>query len=289
MATNPGQTMSIYNIPSIVRQSLPLAVSPRNISSGFSCTGISPFNRDIFGEIDYAPSTVTDRPAPDVQPAETAQVHPAEPSVQNTGETPDVASQPSTSTAGMSEIASQPSTSTGATTVASQPSTSAETSDEESQESSSTAEGTSTSTSTAFSPEQVRPFPKAPPRKTKTGGRKRRTTQILTDTPVKNTITEEKMKARAKKNKVKRSLNSQPAPKKKRQPAVKKMQQEESSASEDLDDEENICLVCCEHYRNSRPGEKWVQCVSCHLWAHEDCTSGDNNYVCQNCDSCDSE
>lgn len=65
MRNNPGKTMTIYDIPSIVKQSLPLALTQSNIVAGFICTGICPFNRDIFTELDFAPSYVTDRPAPD--------------------------------------------------------------------------------------------------------------------------------------------------------------------------------------------------------------------------------
>ena len=51
--------------------------------------------------------------------------------------------------------------------------------------------------------------------------------------------------------------------------------------------EEWPCLVCGEPYRNSRPGEKWVQCFDCKHWSHEECTPGDAYYVCQNCESDD--
>ena len=42
-----------------------------------------------------------------------------------------------------------------------------------------------------FTPEQLRPFPKAEERKSKKGGRKRAKTLILTDTPIKNNIEQE--------------------------------------------------------------------------------------------------
>ena len=64
MLNNPGQTMTIYHIPGIVREALPLAITPKNIMSGFSCTGIVPFNRNIFDEMEFAPSLATDRPNP---------------------------------------------------------------------------------------------------------------------------------------------------------------------------------------------------------------------------------
>nr|XP_047127647.1 uncharacterized protein LOC124808542 [Hydra vulgaris] len=42
----------------------PKAVSPHNILSGFSATGIYPLNPDVFTENDYCPNYVTDRPDP---------------------------------------------------------------------------------------------------------------------------------------------------------------------------------------------------------------------------------
>ncbi|KAK9685511.1 hypothetical protein QE152_g37980 [Popillia japonica] len=56
--------MTIYNIPSIVATALPMALTPANIQAGFRCTGIFPYNRNIFTALDYAPSYVTDRPDP---------------------------------------------------------------------------------------------------------------------------------------------------------------------------------------------------------------------------------
>jgi hypothetical protein len=40
LRSNPGRTMTIYDIPFIVSQSLPNALTPKNIKSGFLVTGI---------------------------------------------------------------------------------------------------------------------------------------------------------------------------------------------------------------------------------------------------------
>ncbi|XP_052756945.1 uncharacterized protein LOC128202057 [Galleria mellonella] len=61
MKNNAGKTMTIYDIPSLVRTALPIALSPVNIIKGFKASGIIPFNRDIFTDVDYVPSNVTDR------------------------------------------------------------------------------------------------------------------------------------------------------------------------------------------------------------------------------------
>jgi hypothetical protein len=61
MKTNPGKTMTIYDIPAIVAKALPLAITPTNITAGFRVSGIFPFDRDVFSEAEFAPSDVTDR------------------------------------------------------------------------------------------------------------------------------------------------------------------------------------------------------------------------------------
>jgi len=59
-----GHTMSIYDIPQIVAMALPSAANAANICSGFKVTGIVPFNRHVFENSDFLPSSVTDRPNP---------------------------------------------------------------------------------------------------------------------------------------------------------------------------------------------------------------------------------
>ncbi|KYN17319.1 hypothetical protein ALC57_10394 [Trachymyrmex cornetzi] len=56
----PGKTISIYDIPSIVRNVLPLALTPSNIMAGFRVS-IYPLNPNAFTDMDFAPSYVTDR------------------------------------------------------------------------------------------------------------------------------------------------------------------------------------------------------------------------------------
>ena len=54
--------MTIYDLSSVVREALPRVATTQNVVKGFAVTGISPFNPNIFSDIDYAPSYVTDRP-----------------------------------------------------------------------------------------------------------------------------------------------------------------------------------------------------------------------------------
>ena len=58
--------MTTYDIPHIVREAWTDSLIARNITAGFEKTGVFPFNRDLFTSVDFAPSSVTDRPAPRV-------------------------------------------------------------------------------------------------------------------------------------------------------------------------------------------------------------------------------
>ena len=62
MVNNSGKPITIYDISSLVGIALPLAFMPKNIVSGFRCTGIFPFNPVIFRDEDLLSSYVTDHP-----------------------------------------------------------------------------------------------------------------------------------------------------------------------------------------------------------------------------------
>ncbi|KAJ2945327.1 hypothetical protein O0L34_g9416 [Tuta absoluta] len=62
---NPGKQVTIYNVAECVGQAYQKAMTPINISAAFKKCGIFPFNPDIFEDIDFMPSEVTDREAPE--------------------------------------------------------------------------------------------------------------------------------------------------------------------------------------------------------------------------------
>lgn len=64
MLSHPGQTLSIYDLAPICMKAWDRSATPSNIKSGFRCTGIWPFDKDIFSEEDFLCSFVTDRIAP---------------------------------------------------------------------------------------------------------------------------------------------------------------------------------------------------------------------------------
>lgn len=148
---------------------------------------------------------------------------------------------------------------------------------------------TSTNASGPFSPESVKPHPKAPKRKAASGNRKRRKTCILTDTPEKEALREEqeqrKLKRQKKQHKKPKTVNKKPTKKATKNKDKPKRPTQQTEV--DSDDGDDFCLICLELFSNSLPEEKWIQCTSCKQWAHDECadTEGRLFYECHNCES----
>lgn len=64
MLHNPGKPVTIYEIARFIGSAYPRAMTPLHISAAFTKCGIFPFNKDVFTDLDFMPSSVTDRPAP---------------------------------------------------------------------------------------------------------------------------------------------------------------------------------------------------------------------------------
>jgi hypothetical protein len=147
---HPGQIMTIYDLPVIINTSLIFAATPANIKAGFLATGIFPCNGDVFPDEEFLSSYVTDRSAPATDPAASNE--------NNTKTNHDESAEP-----GHSRINSPESGPSKRTRVEPNP-----------------------SPSMSLTPEVVRPFPKTACRKGLANNtRRRRTTAIMTDTPVK--------------------------------------------------------------------------------------------------------
>lgn len=67
MMRNPGKPMTIYNVAECVGLAYARAMTPMNISAAFKKCGIYPFDPEVFTDIDFLPSDVTDRPEPELQ------------------------------------------------------------------------------------------------------------------------------------------------------------------------------------------------------------------------------
>ncbi|KAB0790292.1 hypothetical protein PPYR_15372 [Photinus pyralis] len=292
LKTNPGKTISIYNIPAIVAAALPLAIVPNNVTAGFRVTGVYPFNRDIFEDQEFLPSYVTDRENPTTAPDKLLE-HQKE----NTDNTAVPHIGPSTSGPLSSPLFTEPPfiQSTEVIPVTSAPSpptpstpppllTSTHATPSTSSQSSLSIQPTSfavSKTNHLITPETIRPLPKAGERKPGRQQRRKRKSAILTDTPIKNELeAQQALKAQTKPSVVKRKVfvgKVHVSTKKKR---VKKPLSDSFS-----EEDETFCLVCGGTYSGSK--DPWLQCVQCKEWAHEKCANKDPFYVCQNCDSND--
>ena len=138
MKENRGKAMTIYDIPDMVGRAFPRAFTPVNIQSGFKVAGIFPFDRDIFSDLEFLPSDVTDRFVPSAGTENLTQSK----HQQLFNEQPQVSERPSSST---------------------------------------------NQSLLNVTPENIRPFTKATPRKRKSCTNRGKT-RILTDTPEKNQI-----------------------------------------------------------------------------------------------------
>ncbi|KAB0790231.1 hypothetical protein PPYR_15434 [Photinus pyralis] len=247
LRNNPGKSMTIYDIPSLVRDALPQALTPINIMKGFKVSGIEPYNRDIFTDDEFLPAGVTDQPLPNAESSATSPV--LQLSGSSNANSQDM-SQPSTSSAHCEQVIPE--------NDSLSPKNKQEHTIQEPKE---------------FSPEFVRPFPKAEQRKPSTRGRKKRKSAVLTDTPEKDELEAEQNSRKSKKTKE--------IQKKKVEKAKRKVMVE----SDDSSDEECFCLVCTEPFSRSKPKEKWIKCFHCEFWSYEACTDGGFPYICHNCDS----
>lgn len=64
MLTNPGKTVTIYQVAQFARDAYLAAFNMPNIIQGFIKTGIYPLNSKIFTDDDFLTSYVTDKPDP---------------------------------------------------------------------------------------------------------------------------------------------------------------------------------------------------------------------------------
>ncbi|KAJ8927232.1 hypothetical protein NQ314_020329 [Rhamnusium bicolor] len=171
MVMNPGKTITIYEIAGLLGIAYPKAFTPTSIINGFRSTGIWPLNRNIFSEEDFLSSSVTDRPLENVLPLEELPQLPAQRSP-----VPSISRQsPMHRSPEHSPRHSPPPDSLEFSVTTHQSLTVKPT----------------TSTSRFITPVEVRPYPKASARKEVRQKNRKKRSQILTDTPIKDQIIEE--------------------------------------------------------------------------------------------------
>lgn len=263
MLSNPGKTVTIYQVGQFVRDAYLAAFSLQNVTQGFVRTGIYPLNSNIFSDDEFLCSYVTDRPYPssEIQPNPLTE----------------------------SEVLDNNTIQDLERSTAPQPSTSQQ---------------------NLISPEVIRPFLKAGPRKNLKHSNRKMSSAIITDSAEKKIIEEKGKKMKSKRAKVQKMATKKNIRKLNKR---SEKNEESDSTSENgtnisLHDEssiatseeeillqikkrqkdnssrkiKDICKVCNGSYAISK--EEWYKCKICDGWAHESCgVKGKLNYFCQRC------
>ncbi|KAJ2937666.1 hypothetical protein O0L34_g17476 [Tuta absoluta] len=238
---NPGKQMTIYNIAECVGQAYPKAMTPINITSAFRKCGIFPYDPDVFTEIDFLPSSVTDRPrevspSSDVTDAENPMPEENLNALESRNmESPSLLDNEHVLPLEETQSASK-NMQAGPSNTRAEMSLARATTPTMEREPHVKDYTLQASTSKPFkSPKEFMPPLKAGPR---TGTRKPRKlgrSMVATDTPEKNLIEEERKKAQLRKSatKIKRPVLSDNGPKAKTKPQKKRKIEQEPETSEE--------------------------------------------------------
>lgn len=165
LLNNVGKRITIYDIAEILGLAYPMAFCTRNSISGFRDTGIFPFNDTIFSDDDFLASKPTDIPENELPPPSTSK----EPLVRNRPDYSVVTNEHNPQL------------------------------DHQNLTAESTIEHVHQTPEKSFvSPEQLLPYPQAKEKETNVNRRKKKSTEILTDTPVYERIKEERQRNESK-------------------------------------------------------------------------------------------
>ena len=155
-----------------------------------------------------------------------------------------------------------------------------------------------------FSPEEVMPHPKAPPRKQNLRGRKGDTQLSSLTVPKEMRFMKRKKREERKKKKVDR-LSQKSKKMKKVYAQDKKVVKEKiqgKKANEKTDRtsrsskktfeqsssvSDTFCIICLEPYSESAPREIWRRCIICKSWAQKCCVTSSIRFKCPNCQQLD--
>jgi hypothetical protein len=168
MTSNPGKTLTIYHLPELIKTAFDKAMSRQNILSGFKKSGIHPLDVDIFSEADFLTSSVTDRENPALENHTLFEIETEANDSQRSVDQEHEKRSPNHTPEDQANITLQP----DAVSTTAQPRT----------------PKIVITSDIKRTPEMIRPFPKAKPRKVTNKGRKPGKTRILTETPEKEEL-----------------------------------------------------------------------------------------------------
>lgn len=304
MRSNPAIRISEYEIAGLVASAFN-RVSRMDIAvNGFRCTGIHPFDRSVFSDLDFMGSDMTNI-------TESHSVsQPSHSSSQLSEPTPSTYAQPILPNFNSRQVKSTPSTSrqlespTAASDFEPQITTSKQSesqgaaTDSKSQIVSSKQSESQTKAVIDQSIHNVKaivtelsPVPDVSKRKATARRRKAEKSEIITSSPYKRILEEKRANKRGVESaKRRKSLLSGKDVSKKGKTLVsgrdvskkaKKNKKENLTPPHRPIEEETICPLCLESHE-----EDWIQCGNCKVWVHEACANISelsNQYICDYC------
>lgn len=290
---HPSQHVSFFDIGEIFSEAYLKAATPANAISGFRKTGILDCNKDVFTDLDFMPSQVTEiedhnttlenqltftkstkisRNVEDIQDGTST--------IQNIGDT--TSNQNDENGAATSEFVQRDQDGSSSSSCVqninnndsfvsfeddNRPSVSNYVTNKHSDE---VGNGTQKE---KVQLSDLRPLPKCQKRENK---RKTQKSEVLTSTPVKEELRKQAQNSQ-KKSTVKRQISGSSQP-----PAL--IMPKKSKQISSPEESKVPCLLCGDTFGNSVSGEKWIQCNICQLWAHKLCTDYKTGvFICDNC------
>ena len=185
MMRHVGKLITIYQIAELAGTALTKAATPENVISGFRVSGVWPFDRDIFSNVDDLPSDITDRPAPeDNRAVDIAPTVGPSRSLSTSGEdnhAVDIA--PSVDPSCLLSTSGEDNHAVGEDNHAVDIAPTVDLLRSLSSSGGSIGTSLTAKASISFSPETFRGYPKAGPRSTSSKGRKRGRAMVATSTP----------------------------------------------------------------------------------------------------------
>lgn len=252
LRTNPGRVVTQFQIAKLLGNAYVKAATLETAINSFAKTGIWPLNINVFTEIDFAASDVTERDLNETENVSVRQFENDQVENEIWADVQELIERDCQTPPPSNDVMVD------------------------------NAHRRSASTSFTIAPTDVCPVPKG---KRRESNRRRGKSVVLTSTPYKEEL---EANQSTKVNDVKKKVSF--GGNKMKKTTIKKTVPPRDSSTEtesDEDDEDPPCAKCHRLYSKSKGNEGWVQCRLCKKWFHESCTGLSDDelgrFLCSSC------